>query len=326
MSDYTQIRAAYAEVYPSYVRLAQRIERLLRERLDGAGLRIVEVSARAKDPASFVKKALRKKEYTDPLQQIGDKAGARIIIPFARDRERVIAACEEVLTLADPEDKVEELGSEKLGYLGLHHSVTIHASTLQPEERDLVGLSAELQIHTKAESAWAVAAHDSLYKSVVPVPSAVARRLNRLSALAEIFDDQVERFLVELHEQPGFAELDAILPALDQLLLEFTTQAGDPGLSGLIVPALLGLYDVEPKKVFAECVAPYVEDQRSELEALYWRSSEDERANPLLYQPEAFLLFERLARNPYRLRGVWPPMIDVDLLERLAVVRGVRLD
>jgi ppGpp synthetase/RelA/SpoT-type nucleotidyltranferase len=324
VNRYEEILEEYGRVYPSYHRLAEKINVLLCERLNAAGLRIVEVSSRGKEPASFVKKALRK-GYADPLVQIGDKAGARVILPFARDRDQVLDVCKSVLELSKPEDKIEKLGSEKLGYLGMHYTAKIRRDALSPEELDLADLSAELQVHTKAESAWAVAAHDSLYKSVVPVPPAVARRLNRLSALAEIFDDQVEQFLVELHAQPGFAELEAVLPALDRLLLEFTTQAGDPGLSALIVPALLGLYDIEPKAVVDERVAPFVKEHRSELEDLYARSENDDRANPLLYQPEAFLLFERLATDPYRLRSAWPATIETSLLERLAIVRGARL-
>lgn len=228
MSDYEQVQTAYAEIYPAYHRLAKCMNRLLRERLDAAGLRLVEVTTRAKEPGSFVKKALRK-GYADPLKEIGDKAGARVVVPFARDRGRIVDVCSEVLSLTDLEDKRDKLGSERIGYLGVHYTASFREDVLAPEELDLLGLRAELQIHTKAESAWATVTHDSLYKSVVPVPDDVARRLMRLAALAEIFDDEVERFLVELAAQPGFAELDVLLPQLDAMLLNYRPE-----------PAILG--------------------------------------------------------------------------------------
>jgi ppGpp synthetase/RelA/SpoT-type nucleotidyltranferase len=326
VSNYASLQADYAKVFPAYHRLAECIHRLLRSRLDAAGLRLAEVSARPKDPASFVKKALRK-GYDDPMAQIGDKAGARIVVPFARDREAVLEACREVLELGKPEDKREELGSDRVGYLGLHYAVGVRTDVLEPQQADLAGLKAELQIHTKAESAWATAAHDSLYKAVVPVPELVARRLNRLSSLAEIFDDEVERFLVELASQPGFAELEALLPPLDAMLLKFTPRGGDQGLSAIIIPVLRPLFDEdEPEKIISEHIGPYIDKHESDIAALYARYADDDRANPLLYQPEAILLFERLESNPYSLRPAWPPTIEVELLENLALLRGVLLN
>ncbi|MEA2372479.1 MAG: pyrophosphokinae [Solirubrobacteraceae bacterium] len=324
MSGYEDLRSEYLAVYPTYERLAARLGDLLRARLDAAGLRIVEVSARAKEPDSFVKKALRK-GYADPMQAIGDKAGVRLILPFARDRERVVRTCEEVLELSDPDDKREVLGSERIGYLGLHYSAQLRLQAVGESEADLAGLTAELQIHTKAESAWATAAHDSLYKAVVDVPDEVARRLYRLAALAEIFDDQIEQFLVELHELPDFAVLDAILPTLDRRLLRFTNRAGDRGLSALLVPRLAALYDEPPPRIVPERITPFLDSHEGAISELYRRHEGDARANPLLYQPEGLMLLERLDLDPYRLLGVWPAVVDVEPLRRLAVLLGKRL-
>jgi ppGpp synthetase/RelA/SpoT-type nucleotidyltranferase len=325
VSDYEKLQEEYAAVYPAYVRLAEFLQPLLRNRLDQGGHRLAEVSSRAKDPASFIKKAMRK-GYRDPMTSIGDKAGARIVIPFARDCDAVQAICGEVLELSAPEDKREELGLKELGYLGLHLDATVKPDVLGPAEADLAGLQAELQIHTKVQSAWATASHDSLYKAAVPVPDAVGRRIMRLAALAEIFDDEVERFLVELAEQPNFAELQLLLPALDGLLLKYTPHAGDQGTSALLIPALCTLYGCEAAEILPAYVDPYLAKHDAELRAFYERHDGDMRANPLLYQPEALLLLERLANDPYRLRERWPAEIDVGLLERLAALRGTRLE
>lgn len=324
MTHYEDLRSEYAAVYPTYERLAAQLGDLLRRRLDTAGLRVVEVTSRAKDPDSFLKKALRK-GYANPMQEIGDKAGARLILPFARDRQRVVQACKDVLEVSEPDDKRDVLGSERIGYLGLHYSGQIRADAIDDAESDLAGLSFELQIQTKAESAWATAAHDSLYKAAVEVPDGVARRLNRLAALAEIFDDQIEQFLVELHALPDFATLEVIVPPLDRLLLQFTNRAGDAGLSALLIPPLAALYEEPAPLIVEERIAPYVQTNHEQLLELYRRHDDDERANPLLYQPEALMLFERIDGNPYRLLPAWPPEVDVEPLRRLATLRGKRL-
>jgi ppGpp synthetase/RelA/SpoT-type nucleotidyltranferase len=324
VSNYEKLQEEYAAVYPAYERLAEFLQRLLRKRLDEGGHRLTEVFSRAKDPASFVKKAMRK-GYLDPMASIGDKAGARIVIPFSRDRASIQTICGEVLELSAPDDKREELGLKELGYLGLHFKATIKPDVLGSAEADLAGLEAELQIHTKVESAWATASHDSLYKAAVPVPDAVGRRIMRLAALAEIFDDEVERFLVELAEQPNFAELQLLLPVLDGLLLRYTPRAGDQGTSALLIPVLSSLYGCETAEIISGHVRPYLAKHDAELRALYDRHDGDTRANPLLYQPEVFMLLERLANDPYRLQETWPAEIDVSLLTRLAALRGTRL-
>jgi ppGpp synthetase/RelA/SpoT-type nucleotidyltranferase len=324
MTSYEQLQADYADAYPDYERLASQLELILRQRLDAAGLRRVEVSARAKDPGSFIKKALRK-GYDDPMVAIGDKAGVRLVTPFSRDRPRLVEICEQALVLSNPQDKRELLGSERVGYLAHHYVAQLRPDALAADQRDLVHLSAELQIHTKAENAWATAAHDSLYKAVVEVPDSVARRLQRLGALAEIFDDQVEQFLVEVSALPDFAVLDAILPGLDALLLRLTPSPGDQGVSALLVPALAGLYDVPAEVIVPDRIQPYFDRSEIELRQLYERHEGDARANPLLYQPEALMLFERLATDPYTLRAAWPSAVEIELLERLAVLRGARL-
>lgn len=324
MSSARDLRSEYAAVFPDYERLASRIQQLLRSRLDAAGLRVIEVAARAKEPDSFVMKAMRK-GYADPMQAIGDKAGVRLVLPFGRDRERVLEVCKEVLVLTDPENKGELLGSERVGYLGWHYSARICPEVLDIDQSDLKDLKAELQIHTKAESAWATAAHDSLYKAVVDVPNETARRLVRLAALAEIFDDQVEQFLVELHQLPDFVVLDAILPALERLLLEFTNRLGDRGLSALLVPRLAALYAEDVGKIVPEKIRPYVEANREDIDAIYRRHDGDDRANPLLYQPECLMLMERLDTDSYSLRKAWPPLVDIEHLQRLADLLNKRL-
>ncbi len=237
----------------------------------------------------------------------------------------MVEICEQVLLLTDPDDKRDVLGSERIGYLGLHCAAQIRPGALDESDSDLTGLRAELQVHTKAESAWATAAHDSLYKAVVDIPAPVSRRLYRLAALAEIFDDQVERFLVELHELPDFAVLDAIVPALERLLLGFTTRVGDRGLSALLVPRLADLYNEEAPRIVPERIAPFVESNEEQIHELYRRHEGDARANLLLYQPEALMLLERMEVDPYRLLSAWPAEVDVDPVRRLAVLLGKRL-
>ncbi len=259
--------------------------------------------------------------FDDPIRQIGDKAGARIVIPFARDREAVEEVVGRVLVLSERDDKREKLDEKTLGYLGVHWTAFVRPELLRESEADLQGLEAEVQLHTMVENAWAAAAHDLLYKATLQVPPTLARRLVRLVALAEIFDDEVERFQGETAEQPGFREM-SLLPGLERELHRFTHRSSDAGLSALILPDVAALYDRPLSAVLQDVVQPWVAGHETELRDLYARYNGDARANPLLFQPEVLLIFERLENDRFNLKRVWPGGFDREL-RGLAAIRQV---
>jgi ppGpp synthetase/RelA/SpoT-type nucleotidyltranferase len=323
---YEDVVARYSEeLYPAYRRLAQDMAALVRRRLDEHGHHLVEVSHRAKDVDSFGKKAIRK-GYVDPLTEIGDKAGVRVVLPFVRDKPEIERILAKTLILSGRDDKRLALGADRVGYLGLHFQAEIPAGELANDEQDLVGLQAELQLHTKAENAWSTATHDTLYKAPLPVPNQIARRINRLAVLAEVFDSEVRIFQDELLALPDFALLETLVPPLERELLRFTGRKPDLGLSRMILPAVAELTGLPADRIHPELVAPYLAQHESELKALYDDYESDDRANPLLFQPEALLIFERLASDRYRLRQAWPPSVPESVLFALARTRGVLYD
>jgi hypothetical protein len=64
----------------------------------------------------------------------------------------------------------------------------------------------------------------------------------------------------------------------------------------------------------------------AKLAELYAAYAEDQRASPLLFQPEALLLFERLEEAPARLEAVWSAILPRELLVELADVWGQPID
>lgn len=321
---YEAIFAAYESQYPAYRSLAERMVELLGTHLGLSGIGYADVTGRAKDPDSFVKKAIRK-GYSDPMATIRDKAGVRIVTPFARDRQVIEDAAGEVLELSGRDDKRHDLGANKLGYLGVHFQAVIRPEHLKLSHAHLAGLEAELQIHTKAENAWAVAGHDSMYKAVIPPEPTIARRMMRLIGLAEIFDDEIELFQKQLESQPGYAALQALVPPLEKELFRFSARSSDLGLSGLIVPAVASLYGDNPAAVFSSVLSPYIDEHRQEFMDMYARYESDTRVTPLLFQPEAFMLFERLEKDRFRLKEAWPERLPLELLDKLGSIRGTSL-
>jgi hypothetical protein len=193
------------------------------------------------------------------------------------------------------------------------------------EDEDLAELVAEVQIHTKAQSAWAVVSHDLLYKSPLDTPSDLKRTITRLVALVELFDGEVARFQEELRAHPDFAEMQVLEP-LDDLLVEFTDRRPDKALSAMVLPPLVRLHGVSPEG-FISSVVEFVETHRDELSSIYTQYADDYRATPLLFQPEAFVIFASLALDPYQLREVWPSnLLPIELLESMANIWGIDLE
>lgn len=322
-ASYADLAEAYGAKRERYARLGRLIADRIEADLVALHMEVV-VQTRAKEVMSFVKKALRG-TYVDPMREIGDKAGIRVIVHYEADVTRVEKVVTKLCDVHARESKLEALEYNQLGYLGVHLDVTPRGEILPKEDDDLADLHAELQIHTKAQSAWAVVSHDLLYKSPVDVPSDLKRTITRLVALVELFDGEVARFQEQLREHPDFEETKVLEP-LDDLLVEFTNRRPDKVLSAWVVPSLVHLHDVPADEVVEAIVQPFIESHREQLHDIYDRYADDDRATPLLFQPEAFLVFAALDKDPYRLREAWPTdRLPLELLEGMANIWGIDL-
>lgn len=328
-SDYAEVASAYEAERSRFEDLAERIEVALERDLGSAGV-YCEVSSRAKEVQSFVKKALRE-GYADPLAEIGDKAGVRVIVPYLEDVTRVEAVVAALCLVDDREQKLEALAYDQLGYLGVHLDLRPRPDLLTgqpdlgPDSPELENLHAELQIHSKAQSAWAVVSHDLLYKPPVESPKEAKRAITRLVALVELFDGEVDRLRKLIASDPDYAEM-AVAAELDDRLLHFTPRSPDRKLSLLSVPFLVHLYGCPPAEVVSIHIDPYLKANRQKLQDIYEAYADDETANPLLTQPEAFLIFERLQNDRDQLKENWPvDSLSLELLEGMALIAGIDL-
>jgi putative GTP pyrophosphokinase len=160
--------------------------------------RIDRVTARAKDPASFLKKAetlIRgKPKYKDPLSEIQDQIGARIITFFKSDVERVDAIVRSFFKPIEFRDRVPESEWE-FGYFGRHYVLIIPTDVKSDAiEANKIPDFFELQVKTLFQHAWSEADHDVGYKpGSIPLAPEEKRKLAYTSAQAwgadQIFDE-----------------------------------------------------------------------------------------------------------------------------------------
>jgi hypothetical protein len=96
------------------------------------------------------------------------------------------------------EDAHDKLGADRFGYLSKHCIVRLKPEWSQiPTFANLPKLHVEVQVRTLAQHIWASASHKLQYKREQAVPLPVRRTLNRVAALLETVDLELERLLDE---------------------------------------------------------------------------------------------------------------------------------
>ena len=151
--------------------------------------RIDRITARAKDVASFLSKAKktegRRRKYSEPLHQIQDQVGARIITFYRSDVDVLDRIVGKYFRAIESKDHVPDSEWE-FGYFGKHHILVIPSDVIDDGwDKAMVPKFFELQIKTLFQHAWSEADHDLGYKpGSTPLSSEEKRKLAYTSAQA----------------------------------------------------------------------------------------------------------------------------------------------
>jgi predicted RNase H-like nuclease/ppGpp synthetase/RelA/SpoT-type nucleotidyltranferase len=178
---------AYSEGYADLARVGQEAVDLVRGFLDEAGINYLSVTGRTKTVASFAEKAARtaagRPLYDDPLTQLTDQVGVRVITYVSGDVDAVADVLAEQVTVADDRDLGQETAQEgRFGYASRHLLLDL----VTPEGQQLV----QVQVRTVLQHAWAEFEHDIRYKGTVPDEHAreFDRRFTLAAGLLELAD------------------------------------------------------------------------------------------------------------------------------------------
>ena len=181
--------------------IAVALEAFLKELLEGQA-RIDRISTRPKSVERFVAKANAKVDeepkYVDPLHQIQDQIGARIITFYKDDVTRISEVVQKYFHSIESKDLLPEKVWE-FGYFGNHHVLMLPKDVIDPNiDQSLVPEFFELQIKTLFQHAWSEANHDLGYKpGNKPLDNDQLRQLAFTSAQAwgadKIFNDLFQK-------------------------------------------------------------------------------------------------------------------------------------
>lgn len=182
------IEKEYIERYEHYLKpIAEKIQEKLIDELKGIP-RIDRISARAKDPERFINKALKiengKKKYSNPLLQIQDQVGARVIVFYLEDVSVIEKEIEGYYRPIEKKNLVPESDSE-FGYFGKHYVLKIPEDVISDDyDFNNIPKFFELQVKTLFQHAWSEANHDLGYKPEHKLDSYKKRQLAFTAAQA----------------------------------------------------------------------------------------------------------------------------------------------
>ena len=193
-----EARLKYETELGLYEDFALSVASVLERCLEEKHIKSQSISYRAKDPDEFERKAARPvpgsvtAKYSDPLTQITDKVGVRVITYFLHNVDEIdelvpgeFEVIERTLKASDEPDR--------FGYRSLHFLVKyLDNRTQLTEYRRFKGLIAEIQVRTVLQHAWAEIEHDIRYKSPSLLPDSVSRRFGSLAGLIEIADREFQ--------------------------------------------------------------------------------------------------------------------------------------
>ena len=191
--------ADYQARRPALVAATENYRELVTALLDDAGINYLSVTARTKSVESFAAKAERavdgRRLFSDPLVEITDQVGLRIITYLREDVDAVATLLSDEMRLLDDRDMGLETAREgRWGYASRHLLVGVEGEQ-QP---------ASIQVRTVLQHAWAEFEHDIRYKGAIPAEHApdLDRRFTLAAGLLELADREFtairERLLVTM--------------------------------------------------------------------------------------------------------------------------------
>lgn len=165
-----QYRVRYEQVLK---KVAKTLEEQLKDHVKDIP-RIDRISARAKHVDRFLKKAAAKRsngqpKYADPINQIQDQVGARIITFYLEDVDQVSKQIESYYNSIETQVIVPD-SEKEFGYFGKHYIFLLPEDVLEDDMSNAqVPNFFELQVKTLFQHAWSEAEHDLGYKPQDPL-------------------------------------------------------------------------------------------------------------------------------------------------------------
>ena len=110
----------YLEQTPVFARLAAEVEFALETITEQRGIKTHSVTSRVKEFQSLANKC-REKEIDDPLAEVVDLVGIRVVVLFLSDLPRLDEVIRKAFEIHESDDKVLGNDPASFGYMSIHY-------------------------------------------------------------------------------------------------------------------------------------------------------------------------------------------------------------
>src|SRR6266446_242308 len=114
MNSLEEARKLWLVEQPAFKDFASYLQGTLKSAVRRAGI-LAEVSSRAKEVDSLIKKLILKPQYA--YESLGDKAGVRVVVRYKDEIEPVLEIAKQSFERGEPENTAVRLKPNTFGYL-----------------------------------------------------------------------------------------------------------------------------------------------------------------------------------------------------------------
>lgn len=213
----TELINWYSEKRSLYQQLSKKVESIIAEIINDEKITIHAIYSRAKEIDSFAKK-IEDPKYTDPVNQITDFSGIRVIAYVESDLPKISKVIKDHFEVDENQsiDKSQTLGTDKVGYRSIHFIAKLPKDRIKlPEYKKFNNLYFEIQIRTILQHSWAEIEHDKNYKFSGVLPDELKRRFKVLAGVLELADREFNEIAKEIDSYSAEVKADTKQGKLD---------------------------------------------------------------------------------------------------------------
>jgi putative GTP pyrophosphokinase len=185
--DSTVLRARYDSKIADFESLVEAVRFILQKEINRNKIKIHSLPHRIKTFDSFLDK-IRRKNITEPFQEIHDLVGLRIVCLFHTDLEILGDIIRKEFDIFEEDNKVDNSELDIFGYMSLHYKAKLKVESGSQGLNSIQETPFEIQVRTIAQDAWASISHYLDYKQESCLPDQLRRDFHALSGLFYVAD------------------------------------------------------------------------------------------------------------------------------------------
>ena len=195
----TEIIKRFLEQRADYEKLCAEVAYILNRELGKNHVEFSTITHRAKTLNSFLEK-IQRKSYGNPIEEITDFAGVRVVCLYVDDLIKVETAIVKHFEIVEKIDKLADKKNDQFGYGAIHFVVRLGENSSGARYDDLKNFVCEIQTRTVLQDAWAIIDHHLVYKNASNIPTVLKSRLNSLAENFQGADDEFRSIRAEREE------------------------------------------------------------------------------------------------------------------------------